>query len=38
MTSKTPNAGDKRKKRKKYAKPKLRKHGKLSLNVADAYY
>ncbi len=38
MSSKKTNDGDKRKKRKKYAKPKLRKHGKLSLNVADAYY
>jgi uncharacterized protein (DUF169 family) len=29
---------EKNKKRKKYSKPKLQKHGKLQLNVADAYY
>lgn len=38
MPSKKSDESEKKKRRKKYVKPRLQKHGKLSLNVADAYY
>lgn len=36
MPKKKESKGDG--KRRKYSRPRLQKHGKLQLNVADAYY